>query len=126
MTISSDHLRWVLEAARAADAKKAVDTIIIDVGEVLAVTDHFVVTNGTNARQVKAIAEGVEKDLKDAGGPAPVRIEGADGRQWVLLDYGGFVVHVFDSELRDFYSLERLWGDRPRVDWQAAGVSEAR
>ena len=125
MTPTTDHLRWVIEAARAADDKKAVDTIVIDVGDVLAVTDHFVITNGTNPRQVKAIVEGIEFDLKQAGGPAPVRIEGGEGRQWVLLDYGSFVVHVFDGEMREFYALERLWGDRPRVDWQSVTATEA-
>ena len=120
MNEAHDDLRWVLEAARAADDKKAVDTVVIDVGDVLAVTDHFVITNGTNPRQVRAIVEGVERDVKEAGGPAPIRIEGADSRQWVLLDYGSFVVHVFDSEMREFYSLERLWADRPRVDWPVA------
>lgn len=118
MTSAADHLIWVLEAARAADEKKAVDTVVIDVGDVLAVTDHFVVTSGTNPRQVKAIVDGVELDLKAAGGPAPLRIEGAEARNWVLLDYGSFVVHVFDRETRDFYSIERLWADCPRVDWQ--------
>ena len=107
-------------AARAADDKKALDTIVIDVGDVLAVTDHFVITNGTNPRQVRAVVEGIERDLKEAGGPSPLRIKGAESRQWVLLDYGSFVVHVFDSEMREFYSLERLWADRPRVDWQVA------
>lgn len=115
---TGDHLGWVLEAARAADEKKAVDTVVIDVGDILAVTDYFVVTNGTNPRQVKAIVEAVEEDLKVSGGPSPLRIEGGDSRQWVLMDYGSFVVHVFDKETRDFYSIERLWADCPRVDWQ--------
>ncbi len=121
MNDTAEHLQWVLEAARAADDKKAVDTVVLDVGDILAVTDHFVITNGTNPRQVRAIVEGIEHDLKRAGGPAPVRIEGIESRQWVLLDYGGFVVHVFDPAMREFYSLERLWGDCPRVDWELVG-----
>jgi len=116
-----DHLRWVFEAARAADEKKAVDTVVLDVGDVLAVTDHFVITNGTNPRQVKAIVDGIEHDVRQRGGPGPVRIEGIETRQWVLLDYGSFVVHVFDAAMREFYSLERLWGDCPRVDWNLVG-----
>ena len=126
MSGTAGDLRWVVEAAQAADDMKGVDTVVIDVGDVLAVTDFFVITNGTNPRHVRAIVEAVEKELKEAGGPAPVRVEGAEARQWVLLDYGSFVVHVFDSQMRDFYSLERLWADRPRVDWQAAVVREAR
>lgn len=114
---SDDTLRWVGEAARAADDKKAEATVVIDVGDVLAVTDYFVIANGTNPRQVNAIVEGIETQLKEAGGPAPVRIEGAEEREWVLMDYGPFVVHVFDAAQRDFYQLEKLWGDRPLVDW---------
>ena len=95
---------------------------MIDVAEVLVVTDFFVITHGNNSRQVRSITEGVEEALKAAGGPSPVRIEGADDRQWVLLDYGAFVVHIFDAERRDFYRLERLWGDCPVVDWRPAAV----
>ncbi len=112
--------RWAMAAAAAADERKGVDTVVIDVGDVLVVTDLFVITHGNNARQVRAIAEGVEEGLKAAGGPAPLRMEGADDRQWVLLDYGPFVVHVFDAERRDLYQLERLWGDCPLLDWRSA------
>ncbi len=111
-----------MAAAAAADERKGVDTVVIDVGDVLVVTDLFVITHGNNARQVKAIAEGVEEGLKAAGGPLPLRIEGGDDRQWVLLDFGPFVVHVFDAERRDLYQLERLWGDCPLLDWRAAAV----
>ena len=112
--------RWALAAAVAADERKGADTVVIDVGDVLVLTDLFVITHGNNARQVRSIAEGVEELVKEAGGPPPLRIEGADDRQWVLLDYGPFVVHVFDAERRSLYQLERLWGDCPVVDWQAA------
>src|SRR5690606_31603273 len=109
---------WAVLAARAADDKLGVDTVVIDVGDVLAVTDLFVITNGSNPRQVKAIVEEVERKIAEAGGPRPLRVEGLDTLEWVLLDYGPFVVHVFDTEQRAFYRLERLWGDRPRVDWK--------
>jgi len=112
--------RWAAAAAAAADERKGVDTVVIDVGDVLVVTDLFVITHGNNARQVRSIAEGVERMVKEAGGPSPLRIEGADDRQWVLLDYGPFVVHVFDAERRSLYQLERLWGDCEVLDWQAA------
>lgn len=107
-------------AARAADDKLATDTLVIDVGDVLAITDHFVITSGANNRQVRAIADAVEEQLTLAGGPKPRRIEGRDTLDWVLMDYGDFVVHVFSAEARAFYQLERLWGDRPRVEWRAA------
>lgn len=116
---SAESMRWALAAAAAADDKKGVDTLVIDVGDVISVTDAFVITHGANPRQVRAVVEGVEAGVKAAGGPALVRTEGADARQWVLLDYGCFVVHVFDAETRAFYQLERLWGDCPVVDRQA-------
>ena len=113
-------LKWVRRAAVAADDKKAIDTLIIDEGDVLAVTDHFVITSAANSRQVNAVVDAIEEEIRVAGGPSPVRVEGKQEREWVLMDYGAFVVHVFRSDQRDFYQLERLWGDRPRVDWTAA------
>jgi ribosome-associated protein len=69
---------------------------------------------------VRAIVDAVEEALTLAGGPKPRRIEGLDAMDWVLMDYGDFVVHVFTAEARAYYQLERLWGDRPRVEWRAA------
>lgn len=117
--------RWAVAAAAAADERKGVDTVVIDVGDVLVVTDLFVITHGNNPRHVRAVAEGVEEALKQAGGPSPLRIEGADDRQWVLLDFGPFVVHVFDAERRALYQLERLWGDCPMLDWRQAPPAES-
>jgi ribosome-associated protein len=116
---ADEDLAWALVAARAADDKLGTDTVIIDVGEVLGITGWFVITTGRNARQVKAIAEAIEADLVDAGGPRPRRSEGRDEFSWVLIDYGGFVVHVFDSEARSHYGLDRLWSDRPHVAFDA-------
>lgn len=118
MNEADELLRLVRVAAAAADDKKADETLIIDVGDVFAVSDYFVITSGSNPRQVHAIADAVEEEVKNAGGPGPVRVEGLDQREWVLMDYGAFVVHVFHREQRDFYQLERLWGDRPRVEWE--------
>jgi ribosome-associated protein len=109
--------RWPVVAARAADDKKAVDTVVLAVGEVLAITGYFVITSGLNTRQVRTIAEAVEEQITAAGGPKPIRTEGVDDRHWVLLDYGDFVVHVFLQETREYYELERLWSDVPRVEW---------
>ncbi len=108
----------VLTAARAADAKLGQRTLVLDVSDVLSITGWFVITSGSNPRQVKTIAEEVEEQVAVAGGLRPLRTEGLDGRRWVLLDYGDFVVHVFLDEERDYYDLERLWSDVPRVDWQ--------
>jgi ribosome-associated protein len=111
------HQSCVLVAQAAAD-KKSGPTVILDVGAVLAITDSFVITSGSNDRQVRTIVEEVESRLKDAGGPAPRRVEGLREAQWVLMDYGDFVVHVFLDEVRAYYDLERLWADAPRLEWQ--------
>jgi ribosome-associated protein len=104
-------------AARAAAEKTGQDTMVLEVGQVLAITDEFVITSGANTRQVRAIVDEVEKQLKAAGGVAPLRVEGLDDMRWVLMDYGDFVVHVFLDEVRRYYDLERLWADAPRVNW---------
>jgi ribosome-associated protein len=120
-TTSSDELRsWVTIAARAASDKQANDVLVLDVGDVLSITDWFVVCDGSNARQVRTIVDEVERQVDEAGGPKPIRIEGLESRQWVLMDYGGFVVHVFLDEARHYYELERLWSDVPRLDWDAS------
>ena len=105
-------------AAQAADAKLGRDTVVIDVGDVLAITDLFVITSGNNDRQVRAIVEDIERQVGEMWGLKPRRIEGLDTLTWVLLDYGSFVVHVFDEETRQFYELERLWRDMPVVEWR--------
>lgn len=111
--------RWAIAAARAADDKLGADTTVVDVGDVLAICDLFVITSGGNPRQVRAIAEAVEEGVATAGGPTTPRVEGLDALEWVLIDYGALVVHVFDAEARDHYKLEKLWGDRPVLDWTA-------
>ena len=119
-----DEMRDLLiAAAKAASDKKGEDTIILEVGGVLAITDAFVITSGANSRQVRTITEEVEKKIDEAGGAKPLRIEGLDDARWVLMDYGDFVVHVFLDEVRRYYDLERLWSDAPRVEWSATGAA---
>ena len=103
-------------AAEAAEDKLGQRTEALHVGEIMGVTDWFVITSGTNPRQVRAIAEAVEEWISRAGGPKPIAIEGLDHLEWVLMDYGDFVVHVFIDEARDYYDLERLWRDVPRLN----------
>ena len=110
-------LDWACSAARAAASKTEEDTVVLDVGDVLAITGYFVITGGRNPRQVRTIAEEVERVLAADGGPRPLRVEGLDTSRWVLLDYGDFVVHVLLDEARRYYELERLWSDVPRIDW---------
>lgn len=118
-------LAAVKAAASAADDKQATDVVVLDVGDVLSITGWFVITSGSNPRQVRTIAEEVEAQLKDRFDLAPLRSEGLDGLRWVLLDYGDFVVHVFHEEERDYYQLERLWADVPQVDWQDEDTTRA-
>lgn len=104
-------------AARAAADKQGADTVVLDVGEVLAIVERFVVTGAPNTRQVRTIAEEVEDRVKAAGFGGPLRVEGLDDSRWVLLDFGDVVVHVFLDEAREYYDLERLWRDVPRIPW---------
>lgn len=110
---------WAAVAAAAAESKLGSGTLVLDVGDAIAVTEHFVITNGGSSRQVKAIVNEVEHQISLAEGPKPARIEGQQGMDWVLMDYGDFVVHVFTEEARGFYQLERLWKDCEQLDWQA-------
>lgn len=103
-------------AAGAASSKTLDETVVLDVGDLLGITDHFVITSGSNVRQVRTIAEEVELRVKAQGGGSPRYVEGLDDARWVLLDYGQFVVHVFLDEARHYYNLERLWADAPRVE----------
>ncbi len=115
--------RLAVTAARAAAGKVGTDTLVVEVGEVLAIADYFVITSGANVRQVRTIAEEVEAKVAEAGGPKPMRTEGLDDARWVLLDYGDFVVHVFLEDVRRYYDIERLWSDAPRVEWEAEARS---
>ena len=114
----TDSRQRAVVAARAADDKQGADTVGLDVGEILAIADWFVITSGSNPRQVRTIAEEVEAQVKAASGDGPIRVEGMDDARWVLLDFGDVVVHVFLEEVRAFYELERLWGDVARLDWE--------
>lgn len=102
----------VRAATAAALDRKAQDLRVLELTEVSDFTDYFVICNGANARQVSSIAEAVERRLRTAGA-RPLHLEGAGRGQWVLLDYGDVVVHVFDAERRELYRLERLWSDAP-------------
>ncbi len=106
-----------LVAARAADAKSGEDIVILAMGELLGLTDAFVIASGRNARQVRTIVDEVERQVRESGGRTPIRVEGLDDARWVLMDYGDFLVHVFLDEARRFYDLEHLWSGAPRVAW---------
>jgi ribosome-associated protein len=105
-------------AARAAAGKQATQIVILDVRDLIGITDYFVIASGTTDRQVRTLAEEIERALKTQG-VRPIRREGQREGRWVLLDFVDFVAHVFRGEERDYYDLERLWADAPRVEWEA-------
>jgi ribosome-associated protein len=102
----------VIEAARS---KKATGMLVLDLRKTAAFTDHFVICTGANPRQVHAIADAVEEALK-AKKVRPTHVEGYQRAEWILLDYFDFVVHVFSTNARQFYGLERLWGEATRIE----------
>jgi ribosome-associated protein len=102
-------------AIGAAEDKKAVDLIVLDLRKAAGVTDFFVIASGTNSRQVRAIADAVMESLA-ADGAKPAHVEGYDRSEWILIDYFDFIVHVFAPETRVFYGLERLWGNAERIE----------
>ena len=101
-------------AARAASSKKASDVVILEVRDLIVITDYFVIASGTTERQVRTIADEVEKVLGEAG-IKPIRREGVTEARWALIDFADIVVHIFTDEDRAYYELERLWKDAPRV-----------
>ncbi|MGH3921492.1 MAG: ribosome silencing factor [Pseudonocardiaceae bacterium] len=101
-------------AAAAAD-KKATDILILDLGELLGITDFFVLASASNDRQLGTVVEEIERRLKQGLGRAPVRREGTKDTGWIVLDYGEIVVHAFTQAQRAFYDLERLWSDAPTL-----------
>ena len=102
-------------AIRAAEDKKAVDVVVLDLRNAAGFTDYFLICSGSNPRQIRAIADAVMHTLAVEGG-APPHLEGYDRSEWVLLDYFDFIVHIFSEKAREFYDLERLWRAGKRRD----------
>ena len=121
--VADDSVDLAVLAARVADDKKATDIVILDVGDVLSITGYFVVASASNPRLVRTVAETIEEAAKLDLERAPVRTEGMREQQWILLDYGDVVVHVFLAEIREFYEIERLYTDVPKVDWADVAAS---
>ncbi len=115
----SDAHRRAGIAAHAADDKKGEDIRVVDVGEILSIAEVFVFVSASNTRLVRTIVDEIELALKLADDESPRSVEGLDDATWVLMDYGDVIVHVFLSETRDFYDLDRLWADAPAVEWTA-------
>ena len=98
-----------------SDAQKGSNIVILQVGEVLGVTEYFVLVSASNRRLVRTLVDEIEVQCRDAVGRTPLRAEGVREQQWVLLDYGDVVVHVFMEEIREFYDIERLYKDVPVI-----------
>lgn len=111
---TTETIDWVQAAATAAADKKAADLVILDLREIASFTEYFLIASGTNQRQVQAIADAVEERLRKDK-KRPLHIEGYNAGEWILLDYGDFIVHVFSAPSRRFYDLERLWRDANRI-----------
>lgn len=103
-------------AIRCAADKKAVDIVGLDLRDIASFTEFFIIASGTNQRQVQAIADEINEQVKKQLSIRPVRIEGYNAAEWVLLDYGDFIFHIFNGEAREFYDLARLWRDARKVE----------
>jgi ribosome-associated protein len=106
-----------IAAARSAADKQATDIVILDVRELIVITDHFVIASAGTKRQIRTVIEAIEDALRSMG-EKPIRREGEPEGGWWLLDYVDVVVHVFGVEEREYYDLERLWRDAPRLAWE--------
>ncbi|MDL2216024.1 ribosome silencing factor [Ruminococcaceae bacterium OttesenSCG-928-N02] len=107
--------------ARILDSKKAQDIQALHTEDVTAIADYFVIATGSSTNQVRALVDELEFQLKENHGITPLRIEGYDTRNWVVLDYNAVVVHVLYPEQRDFYALENLWADATEVELNLEG-----
>ena len=122
-TITSREMALV--AAKAADEKKASDILVQEVGELIGVTEYFVIVTASNNRQVNAIIDAIEEAVRKEAGIHPLHREETRDGSWELLDYGSVVVHVFQPEPREYYRLEALWNDAPVIDLAAeAGLTD--
>lgn len=106
--------------ARVIDEKQGENTIVIPVGPVVGITEYFIVTSASNVRLVRAITDAVLNNVREAVGKGPLRSEGTREQQWVLIDYGDVVVHIFIDEMRRFYEIERLYKDIVPTPWASA------
>jgi len=117
--------RLAIRAARTAAENRGQDVVVLDVRELTAILDYFVIATGTSRRQLHAMSDEIARALREQLGSRRLGIEGYDGSRWILLDFGEVVVHLFDEETRAYYDLENLWCDAKQVPWEpppAAGT----
>lgn len=111
-------------AADAIFSKKGIDIALLDVEELFVLSDVFVIATGTSRTHVQSLADHVEEQLKVDAGLKPLRSEGRSEAEWVLMDYGDIVVHLFQGHSREFYGLERLWADSEQIEWSEPVVAD--
>jgi ribosome-associated protein len=111
-------LQVALSAARIAHDNRGQNIVLLDLRELTAVFDFFLVVTGTSSRQLHAIADEIKTSLAEQFGEKRLGMEGYAAGTWILQDYGDVVIHLFDDKARDYYSLEQLWSDAHRVDWE--------
>jgi ribosome-associated protein len=124
MMLDAEAMESLRTAARAAADKKAFQIVGLGVSDLTSYTDSLLICSAGSDRQVGAIADEVQRQLKEAG-RRPLHVEGERRSDWVLLDYGEFVIHVFTEERRAYYGLDGLWGDAPKLDADALGIIES-
>ncbi|MFN6400708.1 MAG: ribosome silencing factor [Planctomycetota bacterium] len=118
----ADSIESAKAAARIAAENKGQDIVLLDLSKQTSIFDCFLIVTGTSRRQLHAIAEEIDRQLK-ARGEVRLTMSGYDESQWIAIDYGGIIVHLFDQEHRDYYDLEGLWGDAQRVDLEPVLIS---
>ena len=111
-------------AAHAIFAQKGTDIILLDVGGLFVLSDVFVIATGTSRPHVQSLSDRVEEGLKEIAGLRPLRSEGRNEAEWILLDFGDIIVHLFQGGSREFYGLERLWADAERIEWSEPAVAD--
>ncbi len=119
MTVDAESLEIAVTAARQADDKQGRNIVVLDVRSVLGIIDYFVVVDAPNRRLVRTLVDEVEVGVREVSGRSPLRVEGEREQQWVLIDYGDVVVHIFLDEVRRFYEIERLYRDVPAIAWDS-------
>lgn len=112
-------------AANALYAKNGTDIVLLDVEEAFFLSDVFVIATGSSDTNVQALADHVKEHLAQVHDTKPLRVEGRTQGEWVLVDFGDVIVHLFQEESRDYYSLERLWGDAGRIEWNEPVATES-
>ncbi len=111
-------LSLALAAAHTAEDNRGKEVIVLDLRDLTCMFDYFVIASGTSRRQMHAMSEEIDDKLEDDLGDERMGIEGYQGSNWILLDYGTVVIHLFDAETRDFYAIEKLWGEAKQLDWR--------